>query len=363
MSSELAFCPNWASAPGDTIADILAERHLPVEEFSKRMDHSQSQTDDLIHGRLPMTIGMARRLGEVLGASVAFWMSRDFHYRETVARAREEDREWLRALPIGDMTKFRWIKPSRPSEELAESLRFFDVPSVQVWHERYSNVEQLAAFRTSKSIESSPAAVAAWLRQGEREAEQVECAPWNRERFHECLESVRALTRQKDPKRFIPQLRKLCAACGVAVVVVRYPSGCRASGAARFLSPDKALLQFSFRHLTDDQFWFTFFHEAAHLLLHPDKGLFVDGIDDLPSVEEHEADDFSARVLIPIKFQSDFARVRLSSTEIIRFAVRAGVAPGIVVGQLQHGGQIGHNQFNGLKRRYEWSEWLDRPSP
>jgi hypothetical protein len=34
------------------------------------------------------------------------------------------------------------------------------------------------------------------------------------------------------------------------------------------ISPNKAMVILSFRYLSDDHFWFTFFHEIAHLLLH-----------------------------------------------------------------------------------------------
>src|SRR5262245_53695423 len=134
----------------------------------------------------------------------------------------------------------------------------------------YVGLQQIAAFRTSPSFDSQPSAVAAWLRQGEIETEAFDCNHWDPIRFRESLADIRSLTRQKEPRRFIPALQRCCAESGVAVAIVRAPKGCRASGATRFLTRHKALLMLSFRYLTDDQFWFTFFHEAGHLLLHGD---------------------------------------------------------------------------------------------
>ena len=52
------------------------------------------------------------------------------------------------------------------------------------------------------------------------------------------------------------------------------------------------------RYKKDDFFWFTFFHEAAHLLLHSKKETFVDdGTDN--DVIENEANDFATDFLIP----------------------------------------------------------------
>lgn len=351
------FNPDWVSAPGDTIAEILSERKLSVADFAKRMEQSLSQTEDLLQGKATITIGVARRLGQVLGASVKFWMSRDFQYREDVGRIRKEHAKWLSDIPIGDMIKFGWLHPTPNAQGEGDAcLRFFGVRSLQAWHAKYANVELMAAFRTSQSFESRPAAVAAWLRQGEREAEHLACAPWGRERFEGSMTQIRRLTRGKDPAKFIPALRGICAESGVAVAIVRSPNGCRASGAARFVSADKALLQFSFRHLSDDQFWFTFFHEAGHVILHADKGLFVDGIGESETQEESEANAFAANILVPANLHPRLETLPIDARSIVQFAQSAGTSPGVVVGQLQHVGRIPHSKFNKLKRRFTWSD-------
>ena len=165
---------------------------------------------------------------------------------------------------------------------------------------------------------------------------------------------ARRLTSEKDPNRFLPALRELCTAAGVAVAIVRAPQGCRASGATRFISPDRALLLLSFRYLSDDQFWFTFFHEAGHLLLHGHDNVFVEGLDVQSEKQEREASDFAERVLIPAEFRDEFLGLPPEMRAIMRFAKKIGIAPGIVVGQLQHYQRIRRNHFNGLKRRFQW---------
>ena len=292
-------------------------------------------------------------------------MSRDYQYREDSRRFQEEEERWLRELPLGDMIKFGWLRSPLPSEELAACLRFFGVSSVLEWKQTYGSLQEMAAFRSSPSFDSRHESVSAWLRQGEIEAERIECGPWHSERFRECLDQLRSLTRQKDPYCFIPTLQEACSENGVAVVVVRAPSGCRASGAIRFVTKDKAILQLSFRHLTDDQFWFTFFHEAGHLILHGQRHYFasilegqrpwiLEGIGTPQSEEEEEADEFAALTLVPREFQRELVTVAPSTKGVIRLAQRIGVSPGVVVGQLQHHRRIGFDQLNRLKRRFAW---------
>lgn len=351
------FLPDWVSAPGDTIADILQERKLAEAEFAQQIRQTPENVKNLLQGRAAITIAVARQLEKVLGASVEFWMSRDFQYRQDIARLHVVDENWLAELPIGDMIKFGWLKPvPHPADEVTACLRFFNVPSVRAWNDAYASLHQMAVFRTSPSFDSRPAAVAAWLRQGEIEAEAIYCNPWNVKQFKKSLLNIRSLTRRKDPDLFLPQLRKICAECGVAVAIVRAPSGCRASGATRFLTRDKALLLLSFRYLTDDHFWFTFFHEAGHLLLHGETGFFLEGVDMPLTTQEEEANEFAAHTLIPDEWQPALLALRANAQEVIRFAVHIGVAPGIVVGQLQHLGKLSYDQLNRLKRRFKWEK-------
>jgi plasmid maintenance system antidote protein VapI len=357
MNSDQEFLPDWVSPPGETIADILKERELSEVEFAHKIHRPIGEVNALIAGRMAITLGVARQLEQVLGASVEFWMARDYQYRADSKRIKAQQEEWVAKLPTADMVKFGWIPPKEEvADRVAACLDFFNVASVGAWQTKYGNPARGVAFRTSRTFSPQQGAVAAWLRRGEIEAQSVDCDNWSVEGFRKCLPKVRALTREKDPSRFLPVLQDRCAKNGVAIAIVRGPSGCRASGAAWFSSPTKAVLMLSFRHLTDDHFWFTFFHEAGHLLLHGAANRFVDGVDESESAAEHEANQFAADLLIPAELRSELAELPLEPRSIIGFARRIGVSPGIVVGQLQNSGRLRHSHMNSLKRRFVWEE-------
>lgn len=357
MSRHAEFRPKWASSPGDTIADVMHERGLSVAQLAKQLRSTSEGVTALLEGRATITISIARRLEGAIGASVEFWMTRDLHYRENAARFQDDEEEWLAALPVGDMIKFGWIRPvPQPSEEVAACLRFFGVPDIPSWWENYGTINRMVAYRTSASFDSSPTAVAAWLRQGEIESHSIDCKAWNSDRFRRSLRLIRGLTRDKDPQRFLPKLKQYCAESGVAVSIVRAPSRCRASGATRFLTREKALLLLSFRYLTDDHFWFSFFHEAGHLLLHGEDGFFLEGIVEAREREETEANEFAARALVPAELRSAMLDLPARYRDVIRFATRAGISPGIVVGQLQFYKKIGPEELNRVKRTFAWEE-------
>jgi HTH-type transcriptional regulator / antitoxin HigA len=361
MSEEKDFQPDWVSPPGETIAEILEQKNLSPIKFAERIGRTSEEVEELIRGAENITIETARKLQNILGASVAFWMIRESQYREDQVRLANNilpgsTERWLAELPLRDMEKFGWIKSVSGSGSLMECLRFFGLPDFQAWREKYIGMLQQAAFKTSRAFPANPSATAAWLRQAEIEAESISCEPWSAERFTQTLAEIRQLTRKKDPNIFTPELRRQCAKCGVAVVILRAPAGCRASGATRFLSSEKALLLLSFRYLSDDHFWFTFFHEAGHLLLHNQKALFLEG-HDVPAAkeeEEEEANKFAADILIPARFRKEMLNLPVNGFVIMRFAKVVGVSPGIVVGQLQYHGRFTHRQLNNLKRRFIW---------
>jgi Zn-dependent peptidase ImmA (M78 family) len=101
------------------------------------------------------------------------------------------------------------------------------------------------------------------------------------------------------------------------------------------------------RYKSDDHFWFSFFHEAGHLLLHSKKETFVTGERDEDAAES-EANSFAAGFLIPRQYESRLIDMTLA--DVPTFAEELGIAPGIVVGRLQKQGTIGWNQGNNLKR-------------
>ncbi len=356
------FQPNWTSPPGDSILDILRYKCMSLEEFSQKFGETQSAIDALVHGRTELTIKHAKKLESLFGNPYTFWLAREEQYRNDLRRSKDVETkslnmQWLSELPLKDMIRFGWLKPKvnkKPS--LAECYIFFNITSVEEWRDNFNHQLGMASFRTSSSFAHKPLSVAAWLRKAEIDGAASKCADWDAGKFQASLHEIRKLTRIKSPLEFLPILKNICADAGVAVTVVRAPTGCRASGAARFITTRKALIILSFRHLTDDHFWFTFFHEAGHLLLHKRETIFIDGLEDSVSILENEANTFAQDTLIPRNDLNRLANIKLNTMGIVRFAKDVGVSPGIVIGQMQNSGQISHDRLNGYKNRYTWAE-------
>lgn len=348
--------PDYAVPPGDSLAEVLASLFMTQADLANRMGRPLKTINEIIKGKAAITADTALQLERVLGGTASFWINLERNYRDALARKKDQDRlkkqlKWLRQFPVRAMAKLGWIRAKGGLERLQELLRFFGVASPEQWRDLWRRAG--VAYRRSRIFESDPRAVAAWLRQGELQAQGIRCAPYEPKRFRKLLGKIRGLTLQS-PDVFQPELVRRCAESGVAVVFIPELPRLRVSGAARWISARKALIQLSLRYKTNDHLWFSFFHEAGHILLHGKRSVFIDdgkGSDG----KEAEANALAADLLVP---PANYERLRatspLTEAAVLRASREVGVAPGIIVGMLQHDGLLGYDQMNHLKERFAW---------
>ena len=357
-----SYTPDWVSPPGDTILDIIEERNWNQSELATRIGYSEKHVSQLINGKVPLSAETAMRLERVLGSNVGFWLTREAKYREHCARLEAELThakwaDWLDLFPLkammgaGILDQTRIIGKNK-SGLVNACLQFFGVASPDEWRKHYGAME--VAYRRSRQDQSNVGAISAWLRLGEQRAEEVDIPKYDKAKFEKALKTIHSLTGES-PVVFEPRMRALLHEVGVAFVLVAAIPGAHVSGVARWLSPTRPLIQLSLYGKTNDKFWFTFFHEAAHILLHANsqaekKSVFLDdpntGHTDDP--KEAEANQWAGDYLIPRQQAAHLAglKTRVAVTE---FAQHIGIHPGIVVGRLQHDELIQPSWMNDLK--------------
>jgi addiction module HigA family antidote len=347
------------SPPGETLMEAIEMRGMTQTDLAARTGRTPKLINEIIKGKAPITADTALQLERVLGVSAEFWNNRERQYREALSR-RDEGQQladavgWLRRFPLGAMSQLGWIRKRKDNvDQLRELLNYFGVASPKAWEDYWSQMQ--VSYRKSTAFNADLHALRAWLRKGEVEGQSLECAAYDATAFRRMLGKIRALT-VEEPQVFQPRLIEWCAACGVAVAFVPELPKIRASGAMRWLTPTKALIQVNLRYKKDDHFWFTVFHEAGHMLNDSKKMLFVD-TERFEGEYEDAANRFAAEQLVPQAALTAFAvsKRHLSKMDIVSFARRQGVAPGIVVGQLQHRKKLQYAHCNDLKRTFVWA--------
>ena len=351
--------PDTVSPPGASLADLIADRGMGQSELARRMGRPRKTINEIVHGKAEITGATALELERVLGVPAAFWLARERHFREYLARHRERRllgqwRAWADQFPVNQMVKRGWIEPVNSAEERASALlKFFGVASPTAWRSWWD--DRQAAFRRSGAAKVNAPALAAWLRRSEIEAGQESSGPFNVEGFRSALGRVRALTLAENVPASITEARRLLQDAGVTVVLVQELSGAPVSGATWWASGTRAVIALTLRYKTDDQLWFSLFHEAHHVVERKTRKVILD----ISNGEDHSesmANAFASEFLIPsTRYERFVSRGDFSCTSIEAFGVAMRIAPSIVVGRLQHDGHIPYTRCNHLKRRLKWA--------
>lgn len=356
----LPYEPDYLTLPGEVLEEFLEARGMTKAELAVRCGRPMKTISEIIHGKAAITAETAIQLGRVLGMAPEVWQNLEANYRLALTK-REESKQlqaagpWAQRFPWKLLVERGALEAPRDEADLVKKLlAFFGVGTVAGWEASFGQMQ--VAYRRSPAFEAAPENVTSWIRLGEVRAAEIECQRYDKARFREVLDEARALTAKPFPD-VQEELEALCASAGVAFALVPELPKTHMSGLARWLSKDKALIQLSLRYKTADYLWFSFFHEAGHVLLHGKKTIFIDENGGDRSELEEEANKFAGDLLIPpaaykrFVAAGDFGRAAVST-----FAKQQGIGAGIVVGRLQHEKRLPYSHLNELKEKLVWGE-------
>jgi len=342
------------SVPGETILETIEHMKMSQAELAERMGKTASKINDLIHGKEPITVNTALQLEKVLGIPADFWLAREASYREKLGRIEEEEKiecwvPWAKLHPLKELRKLGFISHDKlESGTVRDLLLFYGIVSPEQWEIMYVPQYRVANYRKSGAYQASVACITSWLRIGEQQMQKLELPNYSKDGFKKTLEGIRNLARNH-PMDFAAELQKRCVETGVGLVYTEMIPSAPISGAARWIG-GSPMIQLTDRGKFNDKFWFTFFHEAAHILLHGKKEVFLEEVSDHveDAGKEEEANEFAANWLLPEDFIKDVP-MRITDDVIVAIASKYKMHPGIVVGRLQKMGRLQYSEGRKFK--------------
>lgn len=341
-----------AEHPGEYLLEALESQEITQSEFARRAGISEKHISQMVSGKVGMSAAMALAAERILGGSARLWLNLDTAHRLWVAKQERQAREashteWAREFPLKDLRERNYItQPRVNTETVSELLSFFGVSGIRQWEALNDNLA--AQFRESPSLVASKKSQAAYLRICEIRAEVWDLPPYNREKMEAAVQVVRQNLHQA-PQELLQLATEKLNDAGVALIVEPATAKSRLSGAAFWPRRNKAVLALTMRFKTADHLWFSFFHEAGHILLHRDRQILE--TPETTGVLEDEADRFAREMLIPLgAYQGLTAETALTEAKIRQTAESNALPLDSLVGMLQHDKVIAHGQFNHLKR-------------
>ena len=342
MIKQNQYFPQSVPHPGETLAEKLEEMEMPKKEFALRTGKPEKTIIAIVNGKSSITPDMAVQFENVTKIPANFWMNHQRGYDEYLAREKrqtviQEALAWAKQFPLADMIKNGWLPQVNTIEEKTmESLAFFGFSNHTAWEDYYFNQQLKVAFRISLAHIKEPYAISAWLRKGELQAAELQVGKYSEKKFKDALPKLKAIM-ANHPEDFFCQLQSICSEAGVKVVHTPCINKAPISGSTRWLN-DSPFIQLTGRYNRNDIFWFTFFHEAGHIILHGKKDIFLENLEysDKDLEKENEADLFAIKWTFSDEEEVEVIdALPLKNHDIKKFANKFKTHPAIIIGRLQ----------------------------
>lgn len=339
--------------PSKYIKEKLEELYWKQIDLAMVLGRTTAFVSELLRDSKRITPEIAQELAVVFDTTPQYWLEIENHFRlaqtdhpdEAIGRRKK----LLVEFPIAEMQKRKWIPETDDFDELETKIKeFFEITDLE------EKFVFKASFKRTMNQPELNRSERAWAARAKQLAKALPVAASFADRLDTLRDRLRVLAAKSQAAREVPELLR---GFGIRYVVVEPIKNAKIDGAAFWLDKDSPVIAMSIRFDNVGSFWFTLFHELAHIMNEDDFSFDVDleeKVNRFVSEEENRANEFAATTLIPknefLWFVSHVAPY-YSKEKINQFANKLSIHPGIIVGQLQHRREIEYYALNGLKAK------------
>ena len=345
--------PAEVSPPGRLLKRELDERGWLQADLAEILGRSTTVVNEIIQGKRGITPETARGLADAFGTSAQFWLNREASYRLSLLEGNDtvSRRAQLYAkAPVREMIRRQWIEDSEPIDALEHSVtEFLGLSNID------EEIDFAHAARKSTPYDEPPnPAQFVWLRRALQLAKATSARTFTPKGMSQIVPRLKLLMESPEETRHVP---RVLAESGIRFLVIEPLPQTKIDGAIFWLDGSPVIV-LSLRFDSIDHFWHTLMHEVAHVW-------YKDGLNDRPRLDvdivadrspltvvpvdvEARAYEFAANAIVPREEMENFiGRVRplYSAVRVRGFAKRIQVHAGLVVGQLQHRGEISYGNL------------------
>lgn len=346
--------------PGETLRELLDDRGMSQKVLALRTGFSEKHISKVINGGASITAPFANALENVFNVEAEFWMNLQSNYDiellkcEEKENVSEDEMSILKNLSsiIKYMRDHGIIPLGLKKQECVLKLRaVLGVNNLTVIPSLAFN----AAFRGSSACTVDPYVLFAWQRLCELEAEKNEVANnLDVGKLREQIPNIRKLM-TTDVMTMQKELKQIFSDCGIKFCIVKHFTGAPVQGFIEITEEGETILCLTIRGVYADIFWFTLFHEIAHILFGDIKKRFID-FSFTKNDEEQRADEFASNVLLNPETYKDFVTCGdFTLGSINKYSKAEGVPNYIVIGRLQKEKHIPYSVYSREKIRYIWA--------
>ena len=332
--------PQTRPHPGETLSEKLEEMCMGPKEFALRTGKPEKTIIAILSGKSSITPEMAVKFENVTKIPAHFWTNHQRSYDEFIVRQKQQSiikdaEEWTRKFPLPEMMRKGWIPKSKTIEQKTmDVLSFFGFAHHVAWEQYYMKQQLKAIFSISLQSISNPYGLTVWLRKGDIQSEEYDVDTYSEKRFREALPSIKELM-IKHPKDFFETLQHICLKAGVKVIYTSKLKNVEVTACTRWVQ-NSPVIQLTDRYSRNDIFWWTFFHQVGHIILHGKKNIFLENVEypDRDIEKEEEADEFARKWLLTHDQEREILSISTKQVHINTLAKSINVNPVIIAGKL-----------------------------
>jgi HTH-type transcriptional regulator/antitoxin HigA len=325
--------------PGFYIREELEAREWTQRDLAYILGVPDQAVNMLVSGKRGISPEMAKALGGAFDVSPDLFINLQRAYE--MSHARDPDPGVMRraklqnVYPVREMIKRGWLQDTDAAMLEAQMAQFFEKANA-------NEIPHMAhAAKKSSHHEDTPPPQLAWLFRVRQIARSMAVPKYSEKLLRESLPKLRAMLIDPEESRNVP---RSLAECGVRLVFVEGLLNGKIDGVCLWLDKSSPVIGLSLRFDRNDNFWFVLRHEIEHVL--QKHGQLKEIIDvDLEATgqanlsdEERIANLAAQEFCVPESEISSFIARKapfFAERDVIGFARRIGVHPGLVVGQIQ----------------------------
>lgn len=300
--------------PGETLIEVLEDRDMTQRELAVRTGMTEKHISTVVHGQKGISAAFARKLEYALGIETSFWMNLQANYDrellefEEVNNITAEELEVLKNLrDVTELwTSFGWLdKEGNPAATVLDLRMIFGISNLL----DTPKISYAAAYRAqSKNTNVDPYVLFAWQRMCELLTKNIDVADKvDVEKLREKIPEIKQ-TMFMRANQIQNRLTSIFAECGIAFKIVPNFKGAPVQGFIKKTEDSSLILCMTLRQKFADIFWFTLFHEIAHILNGDTKREFID-FDSVSGEAESKADSMAGEFLIDPKAYRSFVGI------------------------------------------------------
>lgn len=344
--------------PGETLAEAIEDRSMTQRELAVRTGMTEKHISTVINGQKSISAAFARKLEYALGIEASFWMNLQANYDrellefEDVNNITEEELGVLKNLKdvVEAWTSFGWVdRDANPAAMVLDLRYIFGISNLL----NIPKIAYSAAYRAQyKNNSVDPYVLFAWQRMCELLTSNINVADEiDIEKLRIKIPEIKHVMFMK-ANQIQRRLTAIFSECGIAFRIVPNFTGAPVQGFIKRTEDGKMILCMTLRQKFADIFWFTLFHEIAHILNGDTNHEFID-FDSVEGCMEDRADTLAGDILLNPKEYKLFldSEGYKRSISIERFAESQNVREYIVLGRLMKEKIIPWK----ARPRYDWA--------